>query len=69
MTRKRQSTPEHLADVDDGCGCVEVWEHTSDHRDEAAEDGSEVARDDAGEASPDDANESLRDDTDDGDDE
>jgi hypothetical protein len=60
-TRERQSTPEHLADVDDGCGCVEVWEHTSDHRDEAAEDGSE--------ASPDDANESLRDDTDDGDDE
>jgi len=77
VTRKRQSTPEHLADVDDGCGCVEVWEHTSDHRDEPAEDGSEASPDDAGEvspndadeASPDDAGEASRDDTDDGDDE
>jgi hypothetical protein len=69
VTRKRQSTPEHLADVDDGCGCVEVWEHTSDHRDESAEDGSEASPDDTDEASPNDANESLRDDTDDGDDE
>jgi hypothetical protein len=85
VTRERQSTPEHLADVDDGCGCVEVWEHTSDHRDESAEDGSEASPDDANgvspndtgeaspndasEASPNDANESLRDDTDDGDDE
>jgi hypothetical protein len=23
---------EHLADVDDGCGCTEVWEHLSENR-------------------------------------
>jgi hypothetical protein len=22
----------HLDDVEDGCGCAEVWEHTSDER-------------------------------------
>ena len=22
----------HLADVEDGCGCAEVWEHLSDQR-------------------------------------
>lgn len=26
---------QHLADVADGCGCVEVWEHLSDERDDA----------------------------------
>jgi hypothetical protein len=25
--------PNHLADVEDGCGCVEVWEHLSERRD------------------------------------
>ena len=25
---------DHLADVNDGCGCTEVWEHLSEHRDE-----------------------------------
>lgn len=25
---------EHLQDVDDGCGCAEVWEHTSEQREE-----------------------------------
>lgn len=25
---------EHLQDVDDGCGCAEVWEHMSEQRDE-----------------------------------
>ncbi len=24
----------HLEDVDDGCGCTEIWEHMSDERDE-----------------------------------
>ena len=24
----------HLADVPDGCGCTEVWEHLSEQRDE-----------------------------------
>ena len=23
---------EHLTDVEDGCGCAEVWEHLSDQR-------------------------------------
>lgn len=23
---------EHLKDVEDGCGCAEVWEHLSDKR-------------------------------------
>jgi hypothetical protein len=26
---------EHLKDVDDGCGCAEIWEHLSENRDEA----------------------------------
>lgn len=29
---------EHLADVEDGCGCAEVWEHLSEQREEAADD-------------------------------
>ena len=24
----------HLDDVEDGCGCAEIWEHMSDERDE-----------------------------------
>jgi hypothetical protein len=24
----------HLDDIDDGCGCAEVWEHLSEQRDE-----------------------------------
>ena len=24
----------HLDDVEDGCGCTEIWEHMSDERDE-----------------------------------
>ena len=27
----------HLDDVEDGCGCTEIWEHMSDERDEADE--------------------------------
>jgi hypothetical protein len=23
---------EHLSDVEDGCGCAEVWEHLSERR-------------------------------------
>jgi hypothetical protein len=23
---------DHLADVEDGCGCAEVWEHLSEER-------------------------------------
>jgi hypothetical protein len=24
----------HLADIEDGCGCAEVWEHMSENREE-----------------------------------
>ncbi len=24
----------HLSDLKDGCGCTEIWEHTSESRDE-----------------------------------
>ena len=24
----------HLQDVEDGCGCTEIWEHMSENRDE-----------------------------------
>ena len=27
----------HLADIDDGCGCVELWEHLSATRDTDAQ--------------------------------
>ncbi len=30
------ATDDHLADVEDGCGCAEVWEHLSESR--AADD-------------------------------
>jgi hypothetical protein len=29
---------EHLEDVEDGCGCTEIWEHLSENREEAADD-------------------------------
>ncbi len=36
--RDGETTPDvdtdHLSDVPDGCGCAEVWEHTSDLREE-----------------------------------
>jgi len=32
--RPQQDADEHLDDVSDGCGCTEMWEHMSDHRDE-----------------------------------
>jgi hypothetical protein len=25
---------EHLAEVEDGCGCTAVWEHLSEHRED-----------------------------------
>ncbi len=25
---------EHLEDVDDGCGCAEIWEHLSESRED-----------------------------------
>jgi hypothetical protein len=65
VTEKRQSTPSHLTDVDDGCGCVEVWEHTSEQREEeSGDDADAVSRDDAGGGSRDDADAVSRDDAD-----
>lgn len=32
------ATTEHLDDMDDGCGCAEVWEHLSERRDAEASD-------------------------------
>jgi len=32
----------HLADLDDGCGCVEMWAHTSEQR---AADGADEESD------------------------
>lgn len=34
---EEQVDTSHLDDVEDGCGCAEVWEHLSDSRDGAAE--------------------------------
>ena len=28
----------HLDDVEDGCGCTEIWEHLSENREEPADD-------------------------------
>ncbi|WP_268105272.1 hypothetical protein [Natronomonas gomsonensis] len=44
MSRQLEETPDdesidtsHLDDVQDGCGCTEIWEHMSDERDESDE--------------------------------
>jgi hypothetical protein len=37
----------HLQDIEDGCGCTEVWEHTSASRDEASSDAAADAAVDA----------------------
>ncbi|WP_459194213.1 hypothetical protein [Halosimplex sp. J119] len=29
-----RSETAHLENVEDGCGCTEIWEHLSDQRDE-----------------------------------
>jgi len=31
---RRERDDEHLQDVEDGCGCTEVWEHMSDQRED-----------------------------------
>ncbi|WP_275039403.1 hypothetical protein ACNO8S_13980 [Haloarcula sp. KBTZ06] len=35
MSKSKADDPEraHLADVADGCGCTEIWEHMSEARD------------------------------------
>ena len=34
MSKSKADDPEraHLADVEDGCGCTEIWEHMSEAR-------------------------------------
>jgi len=35
MTATSQTKEDdHLADIEDGCGCAEVWEHMSEQRDD-----------------------------------
>jgi hypothetical protein len=34
MNEGDQTESGHVADIDDGCGCVEVWEHLSEQRTE-----------------------------------
>jgi len=34
----RPDRPDHLDDVEDGCGCTEIWEHMSEERESAADD-------------------------------
>lgn len=31
---RSNETADHLESVDDGCGCTEIWEHLSEHRDD-----------------------------------
>jgi hypothetical protein len=38
--REDDESRDHLTDIGDGCGCAEVWEHLSKHR-EASENPSE----------------------------
>jgi hypothetical protein len=33
-----ESSDTHLEDIDDGCGCTEIWEKMSDLMDEEQED-------------------------------
>ena len=35
---RSEETSAHLRDVEDGCGCAEVWEHLSDERATAGSD-------------------------------
>jgi hypothetical protein len=36
---EEEVSTDHLDDMEDGCGCAEVWEHLSERRDaEAADD-------------------------------
>jgi hypothetical protein len=34
MSESERTDQEHLSEVDDGCGCTEVWEHLSEQREE-----------------------------------
>jgi len=34
MEERTTDADGHLRDLEDGCGCTEVWEHLSDHRED-----------------------------------
>ncbi|EMA43220.1 MULTISPECIES: hypothetical protein [Halococcus] len=34
---QREPNTDHLDDVDDGCGCTEIWEHLSEEREANAD--------------------------------
>jgi len=36
-----EQATEHLDDLDDGCGCAEVWEHLSERREAGRENGDD----------------------------
>lgn len=38
MTASDTRDDDHLQNIDDGCGCAEVWEAMSEHRDAQADD-------------------------------
>ncbi len=40
MSNRHRPEAEHL-DVEDGCGCTELWEHTSEQRDTDADAGTD----------------------------
>jgi len=46
---------DHLADLSDGAGCAEVWEHLSAQRDGDSDDDTETAEGDADDPDGDDA--------------
>jgi hypothetical protein len=33
-TQAGEDVSAHLSEVEDGCGCTEIWEHLSDEREE-----------------------------------
>ena len=36
-TEQAETDTDHLDDIEDGCGCAEVWEHLSERREAGAE--------------------------------
>lgn len=34
MARTRSKDDDHLTDIDDGCGCAEIWEYLSENRED-----------------------------------
>ena len=37
-TEEERQDGDHLDDIDDGCGCAEVWEHLSERREAEADE-------------------------------